>query len=109
MLFISHIDPKWISHYPTGFYDTTIYESVLADKRACRQACLQTSVLADKRACRQACLHASLRSPEPGPKLMLSNQVEVLIPVPFPDEILARLREVSPRLRVVLERVNKAE
>ena len=93
MLFISHIDPEWISHYPTGLYDTTIYESVLADKRACTQACLS----------------ASLRSPETEPKLMLSNQVEVLITVPFSDEILARLREVSPRLRVILERVNKAE
>lgn len=40
---------------------------------------------------------------------MASNPIEVLITVPFPDDILARLREVSPRLRVVLERVNKAE
>lgn len=40
---------------------------------------------------------------------MSSNQIEVLITVPFPDEILARLREVSPRLRVILERVTKAD
>lgn len=40
---------------------------------------------------------------------MASNPVEVLITVPFPDEILARLREVSPRFRVTLERVKKAE
>jgi phosphoglycerate dehydrogenase-like enzyme len=39
---------------------------------------------------------------------MASNPIEVLITVPFPDEILARLREVSPRLRMVLERVNQA-
>jgi phosphoglycerate dehydrogenase-like enzyme len=41
--------------------------------------------------------------------MMASNQIEVLITVPFPDEILARLREVSPRLRIILEWVNKAE
>lgn len=40
---------------------------------------------------------------------MVSNQIEVLITVPFKDEILGRLREVSPRLRVILERVNKPE